>query len=104
MALVEIVFDVKPDKKIVPKGDHRRQVKEGDTVIFRWPNATGRISFSGPNPFGQEELAWNTPHTVVKAFDSSPSANNVYPYNCSLELEGETLTSVSGGEMEIIRT
>ena len=106
MPLVEIPLVVKPDKKIAPRGDHRTQVRKGDTVIFRVPTDArfGGITFSGPTPFGQKKVEWGVPLIVVAAFDAGPDANNVYPYDCSFELNGERLGSASGGEMEIIKT
>jgi hypothetical protein len=78
----------------------RTRVKTGDVVTFTIPGAANSprptLEFNGSSPFAGA-VTYNTPLRVV----GSPSSK-IFTYNCRAVIDGETLSSDSGGEMEII--
>ena len=103
MARHIIELELRDGNRLVPRGG-RAKVKPGDTVIFKLPagGSGGEITFVGNSPFAKRTVDYGTEVQVVRQHQND-EATDVLPFTCRGKINGQDVTSRSGGEIEIIR-
>ena len=101
-----------PAGDIQPEGGVTTRHRSGEGVKFTTdPGAQGvTLTFSGDSPFGpgKKTIGYGVEHTVTAVFNGSDPNRNLYPYMCTLSINGQTFVGKpgkhnGGGEMEVIR-
>jgi hypothetical protein len=101
-----------PAGDIQPEGGVTTRHRPGEVVKFMTdPSAQGvTLTFTGASPFGPDKttIGYGVDHTVTAAFNASDPNGNLYPYMCTLSINGQTFVGKpgkhnGGGEMEVIR-
>lgn len=105
----------KPDNTAQPEDGFRTQLQKGATVMFTVPpGATGvSIEFKGRSPFDSNVLQYGHSVAITAVHDDGDPKANVYPYECTLIIDGQTIHSkpsgavgivggIAGGEIEVI--
>ena len=93
---------------VLPEGGSPIKVKPSEKVAFVPGNAEAKnltITFTRQSPFGDgvEFITVNAGETFnIARAHSAAAAENKYPFDCRVFINGTPVTSVGGGEMEIV--
>jgi hypothetical protein len=104
MARKIIELMVRGGNRLVPR-DGRSQLETNDVIVFRPPpgGSGGEITFVDASPFAKQVVNYGVELLVIREHDRENPEANVLKYSCSGNVNGQALSSESGGEVEIIR-
>jgi hypothetical protein len=109
MPKVVILNYAKIDGKdtLLPEGGNPIKVLKDEKVVFVPGDESAKnltVTFTRKSPFGDdsEHITINAGETFkITRAKSAESAENKYPFDCRVFINGVPITSVGGGEMEI---
>lgn len=93
------------DGRLGPDGNIRIAIATGGTVVFTFPAGATKQSITfqqGRSPFGAQPVSYNVPLAVTATKSLSKPDDNVYRFDCAMTLDGHTIDSRGGGEIEIV--
>jgi hypothetical protein len=94
--------------RLLPEGGNPIKIKPGEKVVFVPGNEDATnltVTFTRKSPFGDGghliTVKGGDTFKIARAM-AADAAENKYPFDCRVFLNGVPVTSVGGGEMEII--